>query len=199
MMDQLHPAPQQSRSACLGMMIGGGLGLVVLLLVVTYWARRDKLPDVDRQVHRSMFTAWKKVAPPNYDIETKVTGRQPAIYSVKVRQGKVTTATRNGTPLQQQRTMGTWSVPGMFDTMESDLMNQSDAREERLMSNSPRVTVRAAFHPKWHFPEKYQRIEWGSQYEVEWQVMKFIIIDEPIKGSLSGADQTDGTIPSSNR
>ena len=167
-----------------------------MFLAVTVWARRGRLPDVDRDIHAAEFRAWESVAPPNYDIETKVTGRQPALYVVQVRDEAVLSATRNGTPLQQRRTMGTWSVPGMFDTMESDLINEADDQNQRLMSNSPQVTVRAKFHPDWHYPEKYQRIEWGTQYEVEWEVTKFTIVDDFIVDDAIAAPTTTTGNPS---
>ncbi len=169
---------ENHRSCCLGIGLGGGLVLCALLVVVAVWARRGRLPDVDLAIHTEEFSAWRVVAPQSYDIETEVSGRQPAIYRVRVRGGDVVSATRNGVDLRQRRTMGTWSVPGMFDTMESDLVNEADDQNDRLMHNSPRVTVRARFHPKWHYPESYQRIEWGSHYEVDWQVTKFVVVDD---------------------
>jgi hypothetical protein len=72
--------------------------------------------------------------------------------------------------------MGTWSVPGMFDTIESDLQNSSADPKERITPHSPRVTARASFHPQWHYPERYQRIEWGSQNEVNWSVTHFEVL-----------------------
>ena len=159
-------------------MIGGGLALLTVFAIVVIWSRRGQLPEVDSTIHARQFAAWERVAPPNYDIEIHVTGRQPATYVVQVRDYKVVLATRNETPLLQERTKGTWSVPGMFDTMESDLANSEAVAEKRLTKYSPRVTVRASFHPQWHFPDAYQRIQWGSQYEVQWKVTRFEVIED---------------------
>lgn len=158
-------------------MIGGGLALLTVLAIVVIWSRRGQLPEVDITIHARQFAAWERVAPPSYDIEIQVTGRQPATYVVQVRDHKVVLATRNETPLLQERTKGTWSVPGMFDTMEYDLANDQADPQKRLTKNSPRVTVRASFHPKWHYPDAYQRIQWGSHYEVQWNVTRFDVIE----------------------
>ena len=158
------------------MMIGGGLALLTVLAIVVVWSRRGQLPELDSAIHASQFAAWERVAPPDYNIEIEVTGLQPATYVVQVRDHKVVKATRNGTPLLQDRTKGTWSVPGMFDTMELDLANAHADPEKRLTTRSPRVTVRANFDPTWHYPEVYQRIQWGSVYEVEWRVTRFEVV-----------------------
>ena len=177
-MTEIEQPAADRRLSCIGIMIGGGLALVAVFIGVSLWARQGRLPEVDVDLHAQEFAAWQRVAPTSYDIEIQVTGRQPALYAVRVRDHKVTTATRNGIPLVQRRTMGTWSVPGMFDTIESDLINEAGDRDDRLTRDSPRVIVRTRFHPKWHYPDAYQRIEWGSHYEVEWKVVKFTVVDE---------------------
>lgn len=158
-------------------MVGASLALICVLAVFVIWSRRGRLPEINQQALDEAFEAWQSVAPPSYDIETNVSGRQPAVYAVQVRDGNVTTATRNGAELKQIRTMGTWSVPGMFDTIERDLLNSAADAKDRITPQSPRVTVRGRFHPQWHYPQTYQRIEWGSPYEVTWSVTRFEVID----------------------
>ena len=158
-------------------MVGAGLALICVLVVFVIWSRRGRLPDINPQALDDAFEEWQSVAPSSYDVQTSVSGRQPAVYAVQVRDGKIVAATRNGAELKQIRTMGTWSVPGMFDTIERDLRNSAVDPNDRITPQSPRVTVRASFHPRWHYPQTYQRIEWGSPYEVAWSVTRFELID----------------------
>jgi hypothetical protein len=171
---------------CLGALVGTGLALVCVVAVFVIWSRRGSLPEINQQAFDDAFEAWQSVEPPSYDIETAVTSRQPAVYVVQVRDGKVVKATRNGVELKQIRTMGTWSVPGMFDTIQRDLRNTVADPNDRITPRSPRVTVRASFHPQWHYPQTYQRIQWGSPYEVAWSVARFEVIDGP-----GAEEQTD--------
>jgi len=116
---------------------------------------------------------WKANSLPAYDIEVEVTGSQPAIYRVEVRDGTARAAFRNGRPLQQQRTFGTWSVPGMFSTMSRDVENVERHARGQAAANTPHLTLRAAFDPHFGYPAAYRRIEWGSDVEVAWRVVKF--------------------------
>ena len=108
-----------------------------------------------------------------------VRGSQPATYAVQVRNGQAENATRNGRPLNQRRTFGTWSVPGMFSTMQRDV----EAIERRARPNAdpnlPQLTLRAEFDSRYSYPARYRRIEWGSPTEVSWEVTRFELISPP--------------------
>lgn len=110
---------------------------------------------------------------PDYDIEVAVAGTQPATYEVRVRDGQAIEAFRNGKPLNQRRTFGTWSVPGMFSTMSRDVEAVERRERGEADPSTPRLTLRAEFDPKYGYPKRYQRIEWGSPVEVTWQVTHF--------------------------
>ena len=91
---------------------------------------------------------------------------------MEVRNGQAVRATRDGDELKDPRTLGTWSVPGMFDTMQSDVDHITEpipisARE------SHRVSPQAEFDTQYAYPRRYRRIEWGSSIEVGWEVTEF--------------------------
>ena len=112
----------------------------------------------------------------DYRVEVRVTGRQAATYCVEVRGGQVQKATRNGQPLKQQRTMGTWSVPGMFHTIEKDLQNVELHASGRADQATPRPKLRCRFETKLGYPQQYYRIETSGRIynaEVSWQVVSF--------------------------
>ena len=99
-----------------------GAGLALLLFFVLWGLRsRHDWPELTVDDFDSAWEHWQKNSLENYDICIQVTGRQPAIYEISVRECEVILAVCNGHRLKSKRTWGTWSVPGMFQTIEYDL------------------------------------------------------------------------------
>jgi hypothetical protein len=120
------------------------------------------MPELDRARFVEAQQQWQGHALNDYVIVTHVTGLQAATYQVDVRQGEVVEASRDDQPLADVRTWGTWSVPGMFTTIERDLANKSAD-----------LHLRAEFDSQWGFPRRYLRLDWRSGYEVTWNVTLF--------------------------
>lgn len=169
------------RASCLAALTGLLLALLSVAAVVVVNARRQALPELTPSRFDDAWARWQSQAPPDYDIEVVVAGRQPATYAVQVRQGQVQQATRNGNPLQQPRTWGTWSVPGMFGTIETDLRNQNEITPLPADTHRPQLILRAEFAPKWGYPARYQRLELVTQNEVSWQVTRFTIPQDAVE------------------
>src|SRR4029450_13111439 len=106
----------------------GAIGSLVVLRSVN----NDPTPRLTPEVYYAALERWKAAAPPDYDIEVQVTGPQAAVYRVQARGGQPLAAMRNGHSLNQRRTFGTWSVPGMFSTMARDV----DVVERRAAGRS---------------------------------------------------------------
>jgi hypothetical protein len=157
----------------------GAIGSLVVLRIVN----NDPTPRLSPEAYYAALERWKAAAPPDYDIEVQVTGPQAAVYRVEVRGGQPIAALRNGQSLNQRRTFGTWSVPGMFSTMARDV----DVVERRLTGRAKpgevELILKAEFDPKYSFPRRYQRIEWGSRrgsdaVTVTWEVKEFRVRSE---------------------
>lgn len=165
------------RAGC-WLLVGMTVGTIAALVYLR-WSLADPTPALSLESFRQGQDLWREREVENYDIEIQVSGPQPATYRVEVRRGEAVAAYRNQRPLTQQRTFGTWSVPGMFSTMRRDL----DQVERRLASpaniNLPNLTLRAAFHPQFGYPERYLRMESGSMQDVSWQVTQFVPRDRP--------------------
>jgi hypothetical protein len=131
---------------------------------------RSAVPELTTETFAAAVQRWDSDAPTSYAIETQVKGLQPATYSVEVRDGKVIGASRNGSALRDQRTLGTWSVPGMFGTIESDLQTNADAERDQAP-----LELRAEFHPQFGYPQRYVRLAWGSKITTSWEVHSFAI------------------------
>src|SRR5436190_22758066 len=160
------------------MFAGIAIGLVIVLFVVRQ-ANYDPTPTLTPQLFEAAHERWKLIAPPNYDIEVRVTAPQAATYRVEVRDGEPQAAWRNGQPLNSRRTFGTWSVIGMFATISRDV----EAIERAAAKGAqPPLILRAAFHPAYHFPERYRRIDNGSRkggdaIAVTWDVTEFRVAE----------------------
>jgi hypothetical protein len=101
-----------------------------------------------------------------------VAGRQAARYYVEVRAGEVRVATRDGQPLRQERTRGTWSVPGMFGTIQTDIANLEKQQAGTADPTTPQLLLRGVFDPQLGYPVRYLRTElrkWGNNLEVSWE------------------------------
>ena len=154
----------------------------------------ERVPALTRTEFAVAWQRWEQAAPANYTIEIEVSGRQAAVYRVEVRAGEVISASHNGTPLPNRRTWFTWSVPGMFETMEGDLRVIEGAASNAAApqgtgpvsgpatgnaANSPsRLTLRAEFDPRYGFPSRYQRFEWGAKVDAQWRVREFVPVLE---------------------
>lgn len=165
-------ATKRSRRGCL---VGFVLGLALLGIWLLIF--RQTVPALSVVRMQVAQTRWAQVGPRNYYIRVRVSGRQAALYEVEVRDGEVVRALRNEKPLKQQRTLGTWSVPGMFATIQLDL----DALARATQQSTQRagwLTLRAEFHPEYGYPQKYHRIDTSANTgnpEVYWEVEAFEI------------------------
>ena len=143
-------------------------------LVVVF--RQPQLPVVTHEELTSARQRWAAAAIADYDVEVVVTGRQGAVYAVEVRHGEVRSARRDGQPLSGLRTIGTWSVPGMFATLESDVDNQRRVAAGTADRDTPSVDLLASFEPTLGYPLRCQRVPWknaGRNLEVTWEVRRF--------------------------
>jgi Family of unknown function (DUF6174) len=150
-----------------------GLGIVLGLAAALFLFRSSNKP-VTRELLSEARARWEKQGLQDYDLEVQVSGRQGATYEVHVQHGEVTEALRNGAPLRQQRTFRTWSVPGMFDTMETDVDSLEFADANPQNPQRIQLTLRAHFDDKTGLPLTYLRSEWGTHHDVTWKVTRFV-------------------------
>jgi hypothetical protein len=166
-------------------LIGGAAGVVATLIALRV-VNRDPTPLLTPELFAAAHERWRQSAPQNYDIEIRVTGNQPATYRAQVRHGQPQAAWRNGQPLTTRRTFGTWSVPGMFSTISRDVEQLERQIAGQADPRVPELILRAAFDPKYHYPARYRRTEWGSRkgstaQEVKWEVTEFRVLAPSIE------------------
>ena len=128
--------------------------------------RGQRLPPLDRERFDAAKALWIDNRKSDYEISIKVDGPQPGVYAVEVQQGIATTATLDGRNLTRPRTFGTWSVDGMFETLEREIANQEE---------NGNLILGAEFHEKLGLPLKYERIvmQTGIYDSIHWEVTRF--------------------------
>lgn len=175
-----HEKPARKSSSRLWAVALGALlavaTVVVYAVVSLIVASGPRLKEIDQADFQAARQRWQEHGPDSYDIEVAVDEMQQVVYRVQVRDGEVTSATRDGAPLTNRRTLGVWSVPGMFNTISIDL----EHAEEPIRVGPKEVhyvSPLARFHPRYGYPERYRRIEWGSDVEASWQVTEFRVVE----------------------
>lgn len=172
--------PPAKASAIIWGAIAAILSAIVIWIIFAFATAGPRLPEIDQTQLDAARATWKKNGPDDYEITVDVSGTRAAVYRVEVRGGKAIQATRDGAPLTDPRTLGTWSVPGMFDTMQSDV-DHIDEPIPISAKESHHVSPRAEFHPELGYPVRYRRIEWGSSIEVGWEVKKFTPVPSELR------------------
>ena len=160
---------------------GAAAGAVATLIVLGTIAR-DPTPRLTPEIFAAARKRWDAAAPANYDVEVRVSGPQAATYRAEVRGGEARSAWRNGRPLSGVRTLGTWSVPGMFSTIGRDIEAIERRAAGRAPPGAPELILKAQFDPQYSFPQRYRRIEWGSRkgstaVTVTWEVTEFRVVE----------------------
>jgi hypothetical protein len=149
-------------------------GSVVSLILLVRTRFGDPTPEITGEAFTAARRHWREAALKDYDVSIEViNGGRLEKYDVSVRDGHAETAERNGAPLTNRRTFETWSVPGMFGTIDSDWQNVEKHLAHKADASTLQLTVRVEFDPKYGYPKRYRRIEWGSSREISWKVTRF--------------------------
>ncbi len=144
---------------------GTGFGLL-LVVIVAALRTGDRLPEIDAATIEAAFRRWDAEAPASYDLELRLSDAREQLVEVEVRDRSVTRLLVDGVSPRQKRTWDYWSVPGLFDIIETDLARADDA---------PPGSVRlfAEFDARYGYPRRYRRIETSAMRNSEWTVVRF--------------------------
>lgn len=69
----------------------------------------------------------------------------------------------------------------MFSTISRDLESEERRTAGRASPGMPQLILKAQFDARYHYPQRYRRIEWGSRrgsnaVTVTWEVVEFRVI-----------------------
>lgn len=177
-LDATPPAKASAMRQIVLFTLSSAAAAAIAVFIVLRIRNYDSTPDLTPDLFYAAQERWRSAAPSDYDIDARVTGSQPATYRVQVRGGQPIAAWRNGQPLGQRRTFGTWSVPGMFATIARDIEAVEKHASGKAERFTPRLTLRAEFDPKYSYPARYRRFEQWSPVEVQWEVTEFRVLRE---------------------
>lgn len=157
-----------------GVILGVGAGVIVALIATLAWLRPAARELNEDDLARAE-KLWRETAPADYDIDVRVTGRQPGDYHVEVRGGRPVLASRNGitTP---QRVWDVWTVDGMFDTIHQEIEQAQNPDGPFASPPGSQVIQRADFDERFGYPRRYQRIVMGTELEIAWEVVEFRVV-----------------------
>lgn len=146
------------------------LGLAALIIPIVYNLNLQLKPEELAQARER----WRQHGPADYDLEygVRIDGvKEPTVYRVEVREGKVVSATADWHPCQPGDPM-VLSVDGMFERIEQSL--QEDQKAEANSTSWRRgVYATAYFDASLGYPVRYirrvtrsqqrpkPRLEWG--------------------------------------
>jgi hypothetical protein len=154
----------------LALLLGAALGLTV---VVMLWrAFGSGLPQIHEADLHAARERWQTHSVPSYDMTIVLAGRQTGTLHIEVRDGKPQSLTRNGAALKQPRTWEPWTVPGMFETLETDFDNARHPAAQ-FGSNEVKVVLRAKFDETYGFPRRYLHQVFGRSMDLTWEVTEF--------------------------
>jgi hypothetical protein len=105
-------------------------------------------------------------------MDITIRGAQPGQVHIEVRDDKVTAMTRDNLA-PPERTWDTWTVPGMFNTLDQEFALAANPDHENQAAPGSEVWLRCQFDPKYGYPGVYHRVMTGGGPEVYWQVTKF--------------------------
>jgi hypothetical protein len=147
------------------LIIGG-----VLLMLQLFVARR--LPELTEARFEAAQALWEKNGPDSYDMDVRITGAQPGLVQIQVRDSNPTAMTRDGIA-PAERTWDTWTVPGMFQTLVEEFAFKEDPTHKGQGAPGAEVRLRCDFDSKFGYPRTYQRLMTGGGPQIEWHVTKF--------------------------
>jgi hypothetical protein len=163
-----HPVPR--RLLLIGLLIAAVAVAAAVVVIRLFAAAR--IPELTVEMLNAAEELWQRADPQNYDIEIELRGAQPGTVNVQVRGGSVVALTRNGrTP--QPRTWRYWSVPGMFETLERELVLAEDPEHEAAAAAGSEWRLRCEFDSEFGYPQRYHRFVSGGGPEVYWRVIRF--------------------------
>ena len=158
------------RALFIGMLFAVVAIVGVVALLQTFVVQR--IPELSEARLENAEDLWQRAGPASYDMDLEIRGAQPGRVHIEIRNREVTAMTRDGrTP--PPRTWDVWSVPGLFDTLERELVLAEDPVHEMDAAAGTQLRLRCDFDPQYGYPRQYHRYVSGGGPEVYWRVTRF--------------------------
>lgn len=169
------PSATGPRRGVSRVVVGAAVGLLLASLAVGLALglfRGEPLPELTEQALRQAQAKWESLRPADYSLDVAVEGVRAGTIHLEVERGEPTQMTRDGVSPAQKRTWSYWTIPGMFDLIEEEMVQAREQAPFGAAAGS-RVIQRARFDPQWGFPAEYWRTVLGTSLEIRFRVEQF--------------------------
>jgi hypothetical protein len=144
--------------------------LASLVLAVEFFVV-ERIPLLTESELNAAKKRWQEHGPASYDMDIELRGAQPGHVQVNVRNRVVAAETRDGR-VPKEHTWETWTVPGMFNTMETDMDIAENPEQAIQAAPGTKWQLRSEFDPMLGIPRRYHRLA-TSGPDVYWRVTRF--------------------------
>lgn len=148
--------------------IAFSLASLVLALEFFVVERIPLMTQADLEAARKR---WQEHGPISYDMDIDLRGARPGRVEISVRNRVAIAETRDGL-VPKEHTWETWTVPGMFNTLETDLEIAENPEQTIQAAPGTEWQLRCEFDPVLGIPRRYHRLATGGP-EVYWRVTRF--------------------------
>ncbi len=146
----------------------GAIVLMAAILLGMKLLIAEDMPLLTQERLQTGLEQWEARGPASYDLDVKISGAQPGIAHVEVRDGAVTSAMRDGLPLQEWN-KDEWSIPGQFEALERELEFAENPQEQMDAPPGAKVWQRCEFDPEYGYPRRFHRYATGGAPQVSWE------------------------------
>jgi hypothetical protein len=141
-----------------------------LILAIEFFVV-ERIPALTESDLDAAKKVWLRKGPTSYDMDIELRGAQPGRVQVNVGNRVVAAETRDGR-VPKEHTWDTWSVPGMFETLERDMETAENPEQTIQAAPGTKWQLRCEFDPVLGIPRRYHRMATNGP-EVYWRVTRF--------------------------
>lgn len=163
-------ARRLSRRTTLFVLGSIAFALASLVLALEFFVV-ERIPLLKESELNDAKRLWQEHGPVSYDMDIEIRGAQPGRVQTNVRNRVVMAETRDGR-VPKEHTWETWSVPGMFNTLELDMETAENPEQAIQAPPGTKWQLRCEFDPVFGIPRRYHRLATGGP-EVYWRVTRF--------------------------
>lgn len=174
--DSTDVPPPNKRARRSTVIVGIAVGALLTLisaLIIAVGLYRDPLPLLTAESLAAAETRWQEAGPKSYQLHVEISGRQPGVVELTVRDGEVTEMTRDGRAPDQRRTWAAWTVPSQFDMLHLELNHEQNSEQGYGAPAGSQAIVKAEFDPRFGYPRRVRRQVIGANLDMEWRVTRF--------------------------
>jgi len=165
-----RPISLSRRIAQIALILFGSFLLTAAILVLVF---RDRTPTLTEANLAAARQRWEQSGPASYRMKLVKLGNRRDAISITVRDGEPVEFALGGAKNSPPRVWSYWTVPGMFQTLEQELISRDDPQHGFGADEGAVVDQRAEFDADYGYPVYYFRAIEPGQLNSGWRVESF--------------------------